>query len=42
MRIASGGNVGIGDTDPDNLLEILSSGAANTQLSIGNNNGGNY
>jgi hypothetical protein len=37
---ADDGNVGIGDTSPDQLLEILSSGAANTQLSIGNTNAG--
>lgn len=36
------GNVGIGDTTPDQLLEILSSGAANTQFSIGNTNAGDY
>ena len=36
------GNVGIGDTSPDQLLEVLSSGAANTQLSIGNTNAGDY
>ncbi|MBP9752124.1 MAG: tail fiber domain-containing protein, partial [Candidatus Moranbacteria bacterium] len=36
------GRVGIGDTTPDQLLEILSSAAANTQLSIGNTNAGDY
>jgi hypothetical protein len=36
------GNVGVGDTSPDQLLEVLSSGAANTQLSIGNTNAGTF
>ncbi len=42
MTIDSAGNMGIGDSGPDQLLEILSSGAANTQLSIGNTNAGDY
>ncbi|HSE56937.1 MAG TPA: hypothetical protein VLB02_02535, partial [Candidatus Paceibacterota bacterium] len=35
IRILSTGNVSIGDTSPDQLFEVLSSGAALTQLSIG-------
>jgi len=40
--IDGNGNIGIGDTTPDQLLEMLSSGAANTQFSIGNTNAGDY
>ncbi|MBP9714923.1 MAG: hypothetical protein KBD52_00305 [Candidatus Pacebacteria bacterium] len=36
------GNVGIGDSSSDQLLEVLSSGAAATQISIGNTNAGDY
>jgi len=39
---ASTGYVGIGTTTPDSLLDILSSGAAATQLSITNTNAGDY
>ncbi len=35
-------NVGIGDSSPDTLLDILSSAAVNTQLTITNTNAGNY
>jgi len=40
--IVNAGNVGIGDTTPDNLLEVLSSSAALTQLTISNTNAGDY
>ncbi|NTW90069.1 MAG: hypothetical protein HGB37_04155, partial [Candidatus Moranbacteria bacterium] len=36
------GNVGIGDTSPDSLLDISSSGTAATQFSITNTNAGDY
>lgn len=36
------GSIGIGDTSPDNLLEVLSSGTALTQLTISNTNAGDY
>jgi hypothetical protein len=36
------GSVGIGDATPDGLLDLLSSGAAATQLKIGNTNVGDY
>src|SRR3989338_1052488 len=42
MRIDLAGNVGIGDTAPDSLLDILSSGAANTTLKIANTNAGDF
>ena len=38
----SAGFVGIGDTTPDSLLDLLSSGAADTYLTIGNTNAGDY
>jgi hypothetical protein len=34
--------LGIGDTTPDQLLEVLSSGAAATQVTIANTNAGTY
>lgn len=34
--------IGIGDASPDQFLEILTSTAVNTQLSIGNTNAGTY
>ncbi len=42
MTLLYGGNVGVGDITPDQLLEIMSSGAANTQFTISNTNAGNY
>jgi hypothetical protein len=36
------GNIGIGDTTPDQLLEIMSSGAAATQMTIANTNAGDF
>ncbi|MBI4457669.1 hypothetical protein HY633_01765, partial [Candidatus Uhrbacteria bacterium] len=35
-------NVGIGDASPDSLLDVLSSGAANTVLKIANTNAGDF
>lgn len=42
ITILNNGNVGIGDTSPDTLLDLLSSSAANTQITITNTNVGNY
>lgn len=39
MRISNGGNVGIGTTNPNSLLEIDSSAAGNSGISIYNSNG---
>ena len=37
-----GANVGIGDTSPDSILDILSSSAANTMIGVFNTNAGDY
>jgi len=42
LTILNNGNTGIGDTSPDTILDILSSQAANTTLTITNTNAGAY
>jgi hypothetical protein len=36
------GKIGIGDTSPDQKLEVMDSGAANTQITVSNTNAGDY
>jgi hypothetical protein len=40
--LVAAGSVGIGDTTPDSILDILATDAANTYLTIGNTNAGDY
>ncbi|MDP2587107.1 MAG: hypothetical protein Q8P32_05095, partial [Candidatus Komeilibacteria bacterium] len=42
LTILQTGKVGIGDDNPDQLLEVMSSSAANTQITVSNTNGGDY
>lgn len=42
MRILNSGNVGIGDTSPDSLLNIQSSAAANNGIIVAQTNAGDY
>ncbi len=42
LRVADGGNVGIGDTSPDQKLEVMNTGTALTQLTVSNTNAGDY
>ncbi len=40
--IGTSGNVGIGDSSPDQKLEVMSATAANTQITVSNTNAGDY
>ncbi|MBI4253051.1 hypothetical protein HY623_02640 [Candidatus Uhrbacteria bacterium] len=42
MRILNGGNIGIGDTSPDSLLNIQSSAAENNGIIVSQTNAGDY
>jgi hypothetical protein len=42
MTLTNTGNLGIGDSTPDSQLDVLSSGAAHTYMTLANTNAGNY